>query len=76
MWKFIVDVVHDFASSLQPDVGWGFLHVSNMFLFWVDVIEYPCHNINADLLEISLVRHLTGPWEIGMLQTYSYDIYE
>ena len=33
MWKFIVDVVHDFVSSLQPDVGRGFLHVSNMFLF-------------------------------------------
>ena len=25
MWKFIVDVVHEFGSSLQPDVGWGFL---------------------------------------------------
>ena len=34
MWKFIVDVVHDFASSLQPDVGRGFLHVSNVFLFY------------------------------------------
>ena len=34
MWKFIVDVVHDFASSLQPDVGQGFLHVSNVFLFY------------------------------------------
>ena len=33
MWKFIVDVVHDFVSSLQPDVGRGFLHVSNVFLF-------------------------------------------
>ena len=33
MWKFIVDVVHDFGSSLQLDVGRGFLHVSNMFLF-------------------------------------------
>ena len=31
MWKFIVDVVHDFVSSLQPDVGRGFLHVSNVF---------------------------------------------
>ena len=34
MWKFIIDVVHDFASSLQPDVGRGFLHVSNVFLFY------------------------------------------
>ena len=34
MWKFIVDVVHDFASSLQPDVGRGFLHVSSVFLFY------------------------------------------
>ena len=32
MWKFIVDVVHDFVSSIQPDVGRGFLHVSNVFL--------------------------------------------
>ena len=33
MWKLIVDVVHDFVSSLQPDVGRGFLHISNVFLF-------------------------------------------
>ena len=33
MWKFIVDVVHEFVSSLQPDVGRGFLHVSNVVLF-------------------------------------------
>ena len=32
MWKFIVDVVHDLVGSLQPDVGRGFLHVSNVFL--------------------------------------------
>ena len=32
MWKFIVDVVHDFVSSLQLEVGRGFLHVSNVFL--------------------------------------------
>ena len=35
MWKFIVDVVHDFVSSLQPDVGRGFLHVSNVFLLYI-----------------------------------------
>ena len=35
MWKFIVDVVNDFVSSLQPDVGRGFLHVSNVFLFYM-----------------------------------------
>ena len=35
MWKFIVDVVHDFVSSLQPDVGRGFLHVSNVFLWYM-----------------------------------------
>ena len=35
MWKFIVDVVHDFVSSPQPDVGRGFLHVSNVFLFYL-----------------------------------------
>ena len=38
MWKFIVDVVHDFVSSLQPDVGRGFLHVSNVFLFLMAMV--------------------------------------
>ena len=33
MWKFIVDIVHDLRSSLRPDVGRGFLHVSNVFLY-------------------------------------------
>ena len=33
LWKFIVDVVDDFGSSLWPYVSWGFLHVSNVFLF-------------------------------------------
>ena len=37
MWKFIVDVVHDFVSSLQPDVGRGFLHVSNVFLLNIGI---------------------------------------
>ena len=32
MWKFIVDVVHDFGSSLWLDVGRVFLHVSNVLL--------------------------------------------
>ena len=32
MEKFIIYVAHDFVSSLQPDVGWGFLHASNVFL--------------------------------------------
>ena len=35
MWKFIIYVVHDFVSSLQPDVVRGFLHVSNVFLLQV-----------------------------------------
>ena len=34
MWKFIVDVVHDLVSSLPADVGRGFLHVSDVFLFY------------------------------------------
>ena len=47
MWKFIVDVVHDFVSSLQPDVGRGFLHVSNVFLFnlsnmIVELVDFVC----------------------------------
>ena len=40
MWKFIVDVVHDFVSSLQPDVGRGFLHVSNVFLYYIAVFTW------------------------------------
>ena len=40
MWKFIIYVVHDFVSSLQPDVGRGFLHVSNVFLFHFDSIFF------------------------------------
>ena len=42
MWKFIVDVVHDFVSSLQPDVGRGFLHVSNVFLLYI-MVAHKCH---------------------------------
>ena len=42
MWKFIVDVVHDFGSSLWPDVGREFLHVSNVFLFLIINIIF-CH---------------------------------
>ena len=38
MWKFIVDVVHEFVSSLQPDVGRGFLHVSNVFLLILQIV--------------------------------------
>ena len=37
MWKFIVDVVHDFGSSLQLGVGRGFLHFSNVFLFLSEI---------------------------------------
>ena len=44
MWKFIVDVVHDFVSSLQPDVGRGFLHVSNVFLYVYMFIVYSVHS--------------------------------
>ena len=40
MWKFIVDVVQDFVSSLQPDIGRGFLHVSNVFLLNYGVWGY------------------------------------
>ena len=41
MWKFIDDVVHDFRSSFQPDVGRGFLHVSNVFCFcWVSIFVW------------------------------------
>ena len=52
MWKFIVDVVHDFASSLQPDVGRGFLHVSNVFLLIIS------SQIIYDHMEIIQHQHL------------------
>ena len=42
MWKFIVDVVHDFGSSLQPDVGRGFLHVSNVL--YIELVLVCCRN--------------------------------
>ena len=48
MWKFIVDVVQDFVSSLQPDVGRGFLHVSNVFL---------CYLVDLGLDKISYFEH-------------------
>ena len=47
MWKFIVDVVHDFVSSLQPDVGRGFLHVSNVFLLVIPCIGQMKYNVSA-----------------------------
>ena len=40
MWKFMVDVVHDFRSSLWTDVGRGFLHVSSVFLFLIIIIIF------------------------------------
>ena len=40
MWKFIVDVVYDFVSSLQPDVGRGFLHVANVFLLYFVLVWF------------------------------------
>ena len=40
MQKFIVDVVHDFVISLQPDVGREFLHVSNVFLYISEVVGW------------------------------------
>ena len=61
MWKFIVDVVNDFVSSLQPDVGRGFLHVSNVFLLLVDLWEmwkwfYKC--IFKFILQIDILHLL------------------
>ena len=40
IWKFIIYVVHDFVSSLQPDVDRGFLHVSKVFLFILYLIAF------------------------------------
>ena len=63
MWKFIVDVVHDFVSSLQPDVGRGFLHVSNVFLYNMEykIIKKIRQNtawIEADILG----KNFTPDW--------------
>ena len=63
MWKFIVDVVHDFVSSLQPDVGRGFLHISNVFLYLMCLpqcvkrilrsLQWPCMSmLKSDSTEI------------------------
>ena len=52
MWKFIVDVVHDFVSSLQPDVGRGFLHVSNVFL--LNSQKTPCISV--------YIKYVTFAW--------------
>ena len=59
MWKFIVGVVHDFVSSLQPDIGRGFLHVSNVFLFYLILV---CSEKCVNQLEIkhSRVRSTLG----------------
>ena len=35
--------MHDFLSSLQPDVGRGFLHVSNVFLFFKVILKFQGH---------------------------------
>ena len=59
MWKFIVDVVHDFVSSLQPDVGRGFLHVSNVFLFVVHItgpFQYLIRRLIVRSLNVLKVR--------------------
>ena len=63
MWKFIIDVVHDFVSSLQPDVGRGFLHVSNVFLLYSTmVIKYVYH-------------HSVAPWVfVGKLKASMYTL--
>ena len=53
MWKFIVDVAHDFVSSLQPDVGRGFLHVSNVFLF-----EWYSNTDIANVLVLPIIAQL------------------
>ena len=63
MGKFMIYVVQDFVSSLQPDVGRGFLHVSNVFLFlspglfgWRDdVVSYVCPSVCLCLFPFSLL---------------------
>ena len=52
MWKFIVDVVHDFVSSLQPDVGRGFLHVSNVFLLNVARVFIALRSQTSSIMEV------------------------
>ena len=58
MWKFIVDIVHDFVSSLQPDGGRGFLHVSNVFLFrYADQRYHKTSDIRRTLVGNKIVDH-------------------
>ena len=67
MWKFIVDVVHDFVSSLQPDVGRGFLHVSNVFLFF-SVLQMDC-GIHPGMSGLDALPYtdMVDPEEIDLL---------
>ena len=61
MWKFIVDVVHDFGSSLWPDVGREFLHVSSVFLFLIINIIF-LSSANCGILNTNraYLRKVTG----------------
>ena len=59
MWKFIVDVVHDFVSSLQPDVGRGFLHVSNVFLFFMFLLQKELSLFSALGIRYGTTQHNT-----------------
>ena len=56
MWIFIVDVVHDFVSSLQPDVGRGFLHVSNVFLLLGEFINVIIPHVLNILTKKKLIK--------------------
>ena len=65
MWKFIVDVVNDFVSSLQPDVGRGFLHVSNVFLFYLLIDDV----LVVHIVNLSLKFSFGLLWKIWSLLT-------
>ena len=75
MWKFIVDVVQDFVSSLQPDVGRGSLHVSNVFLlvFPIDIEnKSTIENINSYIYIQFLASYFRDPscWKQWYIEIY------
>ena len=70
-----------FVSSLQPDVGRGFLHISNMFLFFfcvysqllilcAIVVQYKVTGLILGLHPANVRRHYkVSPSLIGWAQT-------
>ena len=64
----MVDVVHDFGSSLQRDVGRGFLHISNVLLFFSTCASFLW---DSELTKIMKNKHaVSSIWWTGMYLVY------